>query len=557
MVTKPNARKPVLNRDTCLDDNIFKEEQAQLASEIFLYKLAYCSIAAYCSLSAIFTVPMVIINLLRYGQDYQGAFLYNGLSLFGPCLTRPIFGWIGDWYFPGGYRLKGYCIFNCIINIVLIALLHYCEQEIDMTKIVFFMKINSVWLEAVALGVTSITIEMEKRLMKKKNPFAAQVKERTYITDYPTQEFYGLLGKDSIIQPSYVKSYGQYMLTSAGAKMGFVFLSYVIYYHLFPDDCYDKKKIGESIPPFSLKIPKILFIVTSIALILCMLLFNEKKMMKSTSLENRNKFIFKGFKGLFLQKKSLLIMIALLIESNPILNACSVVFPYFKAVFEHKGYGEKVILSPNFVATIGMFFIMAALIFSQERVKSSAYFWYLILPSLIYQLNIGLFCLSRESRFFNSEQYLWGTTFMAISTDNLLGGITKVFLIDSFIKLIPVGHEFFYVNLLTTVASFGKQFGVLIWVVYIEVVKLKFDNPMDLSYLCLGSLCLFGILPTLLYLCMFSKDIKEEKKKEQKKEVQDGKLALGSKWIITEEDHSAENVDTTNESLNSDEKPVF
>ena len=550
---KSKSKNPLLNRDTYLDDTSFKREQDQLASEILAYKMIYCSIAFYCAMSNIFTVPSVVLNVRHKDEDLNTAFVYNGLSFFGPCLLRPLFGWIGDWYFPFGYRLKGYCIFNCLINIALISTFHFYLTEGSFSFITFMIKLNSVWLEAVALGVTSITIEMERRLILKQNPYAKTVKERLSRIDYPANNFVGYLGENSVIYPSYVRSYGQFMLTYSASKMFWTFVSYLIYLNLFP--CYQqgadyKDKFG-SVLEADYAIPKLLFLVASSVLIVCLLLFNEKKMMKTYWPENKGKHIFKGFKGIFLRKKSVLIIITLIVIANPLLNACSIIYPYSKMKFEIKNHSMTLmLLSPNFTATIIVFSWLTLIVIFAKRIRPVSYIVFLVLPSLFYLAAIFLFTYAADSAIFSTTYYLWAITCMAVGMDNLLAGLSKIFIIDSFIKQIPRGHEFFYVNLLTTVASAGKQLGVILWVAYVKLFDVAHNTPSKMRPLVHGCLAIFVLLPTALYYLILPKSV--TRKDDKAFLVTDGELPKDSNWIIEEGEAEGETEAETKETEPAD-----
>ena len=508
-------------------------EEKQLQNDIISYKVAYCSIAVYSSIDQLFAIPYFISFKNVY--DTKDGLLMFLMVFCMPCICKPLFGWLGDWYFPFRYRLKSYCIFSCVVMLVLMAILHANSSCGSLRFISAVMKFNLSFIESIAQGMASITIQMEQRLMAKKHPFAPELKNRSNSQTESTVATVGfaLMGFNSIWQPSYVRNFGEYWMMYIGARYMWVFIGHIIFREIYKATEWVNSGATGIIEKERYTYNKLLITISSISLIVGMICFNEKKMTTCVLSNNNGKHLVRSLKEVFFKRQSALIYITVFMICNPLLYVSSVSYTYLAVEATDRHMWKNIELASILGAgCICMLFMMMACKFL-KRIKSPHFTVVIVGLSLIFNIFMILFSLSPDMPLLNESWELFLYSVVSLTGFWLITGFSTLFLMDNFIKRVPLGHEFFCINSLTGLVYSGAIIGQSIQILMVNSKHGEKICPRSIRPLCYGSI-VFLIVPGIIYLIFY----KSENENQDKQQVKEGMLQKDAEWSLVDDNLS-------------------
>lgn len=526
----PTTKNPLLNRTSYLDDDSFVREEKQLQSEILEYKVAYCSIAVYSTIDQLLAIPYYIAIKDIYDTKSGLFVLFTAFCI--PCVLKPLFGWLGDWYFPFRYRLKSYCVLTCLINLILVSALHQYNSVMSLGIISTLMKLNLLFIESISQGMTTITIQMEHRLMVKKHPFAPEVRNRSKSEPGITIDTmaFGLLGYDRIWQPSYTRIFGQYWIVYIGARYFWLFIGHIAYSRLIHTPVWLQSGSRDILENSSYRYSNAIIAIASIILIIGMMFFKEKKMTTCFSENNKNKHLLKSLSAVFFKPESTLIYITVFMLCNPLLYVGLISYTYLAIQARQREMWKYIdMVSILAAGVICMAFLSVTSIFL-KRVKSIHFMLLIIGTSLAFNIVMVLFSFSSDFEFLDQFWITFGLCVAALSGFWLVAGFSTIFIVDRFIKKVPIGHEFFCLNLLTATVYLGTLIGNIMHILLVTSKVGEKICPKNIKPLCYGSI-VFLVIPGCIYWGFY----RSEKQQADKPQVKDGKLQQDAEWTIVDD----------------------
>lgn len=495
---------PLLNRDSYLDEAAFRREEKQIEKEIFYYKLTYCAIAVYCSMSKLLSVP-VYIELSKIYETRKGLFLIflvGGLT----ALVKPLFGWIGDWFFPFGYRVKTYCIACCLINLILMIFLHYSTSYWSLFVLSMLLELNMNCLDAIAQGMTSITIEMELRLLAKKHPFAEEIRDKNSVEINLHTKTLGFFisEMDRVWEPSYSRNFAHYCIVLTGAKFFWVTIRDLAR-QACVDQTHESLQMTKDTSPINISIVKYIVTLTSLALIIIMFFFKEKRMSYVIYPDHhKGKHLLDSVKFLLGKRKWVLILISFFLCAHPLLQMTYICSNYLVKIIVENGLWRYTEQTTTPVA--GILCVMLMVLSADYKSKNQKPITYLM--SILFWM--GLLCIAlivlvmtHHFECLNKIIIIYGSTIAIYSIPNLIYGISLIWIVGNFVKKVPIGHEFFCITLLTGLVSLGYHSGFLIHIILIPPESYETDH-FGVDQIFWYFVVIFGLIPIGLYFAMYN-----------------------------------------------------
>ena len=100
----------------------------------------------------------LIIDMTNSGMNLEYIYLYTCGAMIVPNLFKPVFGYIGDNFFPFGYRIKGYVIIIATINIIAMFFMISFGLYGRVIYIEVPLIAMTTFLDSIAQGMTTLTI---------------------------------------------------------------------------------------------------------------------------------------------------------------------------------------------------------------------------------------------------------------------------------------------------------------------------------------------------------------------------------------------------------------
>lgn len=454
------------------------------------------------------------------------------LIWYYPMLLRPGFGWICDHWYPFDYRFKSYGIISCCIAFGLFALVELLEFKTFPLLFTCLLSLNCMLMESTTIGLATIVFKLEQQLIIMMHPDAIKMRDSSFEVSYPALSRHGFkLENGTIKRSSFLRTYGLYILFNQGSLVVWmvigVWLSQAYKYNKETD-------ISDNMPGTL----GYVYAASSVLVFLFLLLFKEKK----------EKVFFKpmdwpeSLKLMFGKRNSLLVYIPLLIMLNPILNHSS----YMNSMIQNDDnkhdklcrgktgdldYKEDFYVL-NALSSAYTIVVLLAIITLIKKVKRKHFAWLLLLPTAVF---LTMYTLkSYVDVLYKSEYFIFVYDFFGIDHENMIIGISKIFLIDMYGYYIPENYQFTFINLLTTVPSVGKRFGTLAYAALYDKYRNSYNVDCSLNYtkiaVILDCFLLCLVLPAVLCRMFRETQCKDDSQtvKDKNKSASKG----GSLWEI-------------------------
>lgn len=108
---------------------------------IRLYKSNYLIFAVYSSLTQFLEEPFNAF-LQAIKDPYTDVYM---TMLYLPWILKPLFGFLSDWLFPFGYRMRGYMVIVGLLNTILAILCLVLIEKVENNNLNVFIYF-CVWL---------------------------------------------------------------------------------------------------------------------------------------------------------------------------------------------------------------------------------------------------------------------------------------------------------------------------------------------------------------------------------------------------------------------------
>ena len=491
------------NAGSKLGASYYQREIDELQRQIRNYKLYYCFVAAYNALSRLFLVQIQFIALSDYNNQDPGFsnwymwYIVGSYSL--PAILKPVFAWYSERFFPFRYRIKGYALVISILNIIIMSTVHFTSSvrvfEIGMQ----LSSISVLMLDAIAQGMTTTTIAMEKRLLQKLHPFTP-IRKRKYqlgrlqviettsdammesanqarqelplnLDRKPSQNFDDFLSQqpsatqmstDSLTkkeatyiwEPSHTSNYAQYLAVFHLFAYIFTFASYYLFIHILNKNPEHKASMKD----FQ-KFTPALYISISFSAVLLVSTLCFRELRRDSWVEKNPPQIDLRFIGrsLFTGQQGRLVWLVGALTANPLnFVFAKVMLESFELMDDGATLtGTLTLTLPILMAGVVVAAVLLGLRNSVRFSGVASFGGLMIVTQGVVLLLMFAFAMRSHIGFLTSHSmvgvYLLGS---AIVMEGI-GGLGKLCLVERFTPGAPKGYSVFLVNLVSAIVTFG------------------------------------------------------------------------------------------------------
>lgn len=452
---------------------LLDKEIKALEYKIFSYQLTYSLIAVYVGTFRMYTIPLTIVLGARTSTNESYPVLKYVLAqvfITIPWFFKPVFGYLSDKIFPFKYRIKGYCWIILTINFVTMICLYFIRDGTLFQYVIISLLFSVVFLDTIAQGMTTITISMQKRLYNMRNPFRpsdANANERNssgIMEAQPTEVVQLELSKNEL---NYMDNISLYLLVSYTFNYVWNFIGLYLYLNLL-----NKGQIPTVLDLNVVNIPIAISISFCIILLALTLFFEELKQTSWINKKQQKKNARWILRTVFYSRESALLVVALLFNINPL----NYMYMMIISKFVEFKFGLFYTVSPILIAG-GLVFILIFAIWSHTVwMTTFKYIAVIIAANILDMISIWMFSYSSENAEYGGSTlfYFYSTT-SSFSCESI-GAISKLLVIQKFLRRSPPGCEVFYINLLTAIVSAARGVGKMANNIENQLSR-QFENP--------------------------------------------------------------------------------
>lgn len=396
--------------------------------------------------------------------------------------------------------------------------------------------INVAVLDATAQGMTTLTIVMKKRLVIKRNP----------LLTYRSRSSMDLLGNEIATnpqksQPSFIKSYGEYLIANYGAVFLYVSFAYIVlfYEERHASNSSETRSQADKMQDLFNRITTCLKICTQLCLLssillLCICLgFRELK--KTSWYQPPSSFsdLRKALWRIFGNIDSLMILSVLLLTINPSNYLQHIVIAYFGLYCPQTNHlSEYHLVIPILVA--GLLAVTTLFIFKTYGSKLFVrYIMVVTLAQLINYFGLTLLATTDDDNYSSGVHSHVSMFFLLIAVFYSCDGtssIMKLLLVDKFLRDNPTGYEVFFVNLLSSMVSTGRALGKVILAGMNGIERIQPERPSTMAFTLYYD-WIFIILSLICYFTYFVITSRREQAGQMGKTEPLGNSSLGE-WNV-------------------------